>query len=490
MKRQRFFPINFQISFSHLSGYAVLIIVCFYFLTNYVFSVPLNLPFDVEILSDSQLRSLFQEVQNDAKQQIISSYGQSQFDLLKQNILQKYPHSQYPFPLNQDDWGVESNKIKNQAGAYFIVGMEAALKGHPLFAKWCFANASLLAPTCPIYLCNLAFTLNLEGDYHKARILLNHAKNLSPSMSSIWINLGYGYQKQNNYDKASESFLIAFALDPFNDEYRDMVIDALEKKGDTQTANIIKVDQALELLKEEGKEKESSVKLPPRGERKNWAESKKRSGLSNKSNEMVAAYFRPGLLTAINNFEQEAKWHKQKSKEYPTGSKLWNIHQLGCTSWLMMADICKGSLNKLTGEWYSSETSDWIAREARGDLEDLNKPKPAYNLWTFWVGPISIGEDSDGTYKLGISAGILGAEFSVNPSNYNVGVKASLGPNLKFGVGPVAAGAEVGAYFYCDLKNGPEIGTVSADSISLFGQKLEAKTEKKLGSLSLENILN
>lgn len=490
MKKLRFFSLIPRISLSHISRCVAGIIIGFCFLSVSVPAAPSSAFLDGDIegmLTPEELQELLQEINANAEQQIISNYGQSQFNLLKQKIAQRYPLSQFPNPANPDDWGIEDDEITNQAGAYFIVGLEASFKGYSVFAKWCFAKACFLAPTCPNYLCNLGFALNLKGEYETARLLLNHAKLLSPTLSSIWVNLGYGYFKQNMFDKATECFLIAFALDPKNGESQSMLIQSFEQQGDTSQADAMKLEQALEILEEmeerREEERESSTKKrPPRKRGNNWAEIKSRSGSSDKA---IAQFFAPALMNAVNGFEEAALKHKEAANEYPTGSKFWNIHQVASTGWLMMADLCKGYLFDLTGQWPSTDITDEIADQARDDIRDLNRPKPPHNLWTVALGPISIGKDSDGTYKLSFSAGIIGGEFSVNPDTYNYGFKASVGPQLKFGIGPVSGSVGIEASFSCDLSQGPVVAVSSSSSISLGGQSMTGTNN--IGSLQLAN---
>jgi tetratricopeptide (TPR) repeat protein len=490
MKKLRFFSLFPRISLAHISRYAAGIIVCFYILSVSVSAAPMSSFADDELegmLTPEELQELLQGVLSSAEQQIVSNYGQSQLSLLKQKIAQRYPLSQFPNPANPDDWGIEDNEITNQAGACFIVGIEATFKGYSLFAKWCFAKASMLAPTCPNYLSNLGFALNLGGEYETARLLLNHAKLLSPTMSSIWVNLGYGYYKQNMFDKATECFLIAFALNPSNEDHQSMLIQSFEQQGESSQADAMKLEQALEIMEEmeertEEERETSSKKRPPRKRERSWPEIKSSSGSNDKA---IAQFFAPALMNAANNFEEAALKHKEAANEYAPGSKFWNIHQVASTGWLMMADLCKGYTYDLTGQWPHTDITDQIADQAKKDIEELNKPPPTHNEWTVWLGPISLGKDSDGTYKLGISAGIIGAEFSVNPDTYNVGVKASVGPNLKFGLGPVAGEFGVEASFSCDLRQGPKAELTAKNAVSLGGQKIEG--QHNLGSLQLAN---
>jgi tetratricopeptide (TPR) repeat protein len=490
MRKLRFFSLIPRISLSHISRYAAGIIVCFYILSVSISAAPLGSSADDELegmLTPEELQELLQEVLSSAEQQIVSNYGQSQLSLLKQKIAQRYPLSQFPNPANPDDWGIEDNEITNQAGVYFIVGLEASFKGYTLFAKWCFAKACFLAPTCPNYLSNLGFALNLRGEYETARLLLNHAKMLSPTLSSIWVNLGYGYFKQNMFDKATECFLIAFALDPKNQESQSMLIQSFEQQGETSQADAIKLEQALEILEEmeertEEERESSSKKRPPRERESGWAEIKSSSGSSDKA---IAQFFAPALMNAANGFEEAALKHKEAADEYAPGSKFWNIHQVASTGWLMMADLCKGYMHDLTGQWPHTDITDQIADQAKKDIEELNKPPPTHNLWTVALGPISIGKDSDGTYKFSFSAGILGGEFSVNPDTYNYGFKASVGPQLKFGIGPVSGSVGIEASFSCDVAHGPSVGVSSSSSISLGGQSITGTNN--IGSLQLAN---
>ncbi|MBI4699373.1 MAG: hypothetical protein HY758_10860, partial [Nitrospirae bacterium] len=146
--------------------------------------------------------SVIQKAKNDAEKQIISHHGAEKFQLLKERFNLQYPPDKTPLPKdrgscdgiifpNKENARVLHAEIVDHAGAYFTTGIEAVFSGLPDIAKWGFANASSLSPSCSVYLSNLAFVLNEEQNYNDAVELLEYAKTLDPGSSSIYINLAF-----------------------------------------------------------------------------------------------------------------------------------------------------------------------------------------------------------------------------------------------------------------------------------------------------------
>jgi tetratricopeptide (TPR) repeat protein len=238
--------------------------------------------------------SLIQSAIDDAKQKIATLHGPAKVGELEKKIQDHYKFASLPapsanspcpavgFPLEGSGSVAEAEAL-DRAGAYYSTGVSTYLSGHPEVARWCFAQAAQLAPFCPEYLSNLAFTLNEDGQHLSAVTLLEHAKTLDPHDSSIYVNLAYSYQQLGKYDEAIQAMLVVIALNPGVKEYQDMLLElqklranrpvvivdrgAGKGEGPSETARI---DDALELLEErkKGKEDEKEVsppKLPPGG---------------------------------------------------------------------------------------------------------------------------------------------------------------------------------------------------------------------------------
>jgi len=452
-----------------------------------------------QLPAQQEIVSLIQKIKTVATEEIIALHGQSKLDLLEKAISSRYPPSQFPpsahdgscpgfGPSGEANAQVIEAKILDKSGVYFVVGAEAVLKGIPEVAKWAFANAASLSPMCPLHLANLAFVLNGEGDYKTAILLLDFAKFLDPKLSTIYVNLAFSYQNLKRYDDAIRAYLIAIAINPQITKYQQMLLAVQKMKekskpvvtsdrGRKETPKTADLDQALKLV-EEKKKKEMDQDLSrhtpkstpaPRGEDRVSSTRPRGSGRPGvtqspkavDSMNIFMADFASILQRAIEDCELGAKRAKEDAAKFQPGSTPHVIREVAATANLMMALLFRGYLNEITGEWLQSDVSDWFAREAIKDLAKLEKlgQEPKSGLkHKVYLGPIGIEEDFDGTFKLEVSAGIIGAEFKYNPKTLNFGVKASFGPQYEFGIGPLGASAEAEAYFEADLDQGPVVG--------------------------------
>jgi tetratricopeptide (TPR) repeat protein len=239
----------------------------------------------------SKIVTVIQKSKADAEKQIIALHGQSKFNLLKQKILQKYPLNKVPLAkggdpcpavgfASEDEGPVIHARILNQAGAYYVTGVGAFLNGHPEIAKWGFSISASMVPNCPAYLSNLAFILNEQGDFKNAVFLLEYAKKLDPSDSSIYVNLAFSYQNLKKYGDAISNLLVAIALNPNVKNYQQMLLE-IQKMRDEPSGPPIsltkqekkapkspQLDEALKLLEAEkprdfDEELSSSFQAPP-----------------------------------------------------------------------------------------------------------------------------------------------------------------------------------------------------------------------------------
>jgi len=497
-----------------------------------------------QLATQQEIVSLIQKIKAVATQEIIAIHGQSKLDLLEKAISSRYPPSQFPPPTNagscpgfapsgQVKGPVIQAKILDKSGVYFVVGAEAVLRGAPDVAKWAFANAASFSPMCPVHLANLAFVLNYEGDYKTAILLLEFARSLDPRLSSIYVNLAFSYRNLKRYDDAIQAYLIAIAIHPQITKYQQMLLAVQKMKekekpvvvsgqGGKEPKKTADLDRALKLLEEKKREEmdqdlSSTHKATPapRGEGRVLTEGARGLGLQAppQSSQGISplSTFIPGLQKAIEMFELGAKRAKEDAGKFQFGSTPHVIREVAATSNLMMADLLRGYLNEITGEWYQSDISDWFAHKASKDLAKLEKlgKEPKSGLkHKVYLGPITIEEDFDGTFKLGVSVGIIGGEFKYNPKTYNFGVKASFGPQYEFGIGPLGASAEGEAYFEVDLDKGPVVGVKAkatagitwaktrqpdGEQSLLIPTRLESETDVvppiKLSNVSFENIL-
>jgi len=189
--------------------------------------------------ASTQISLLLDKIRKDAEQQIVNIHEKSKFAALKNSLIQEYhinemslPQKGDPCPalgFTEEDIGtVVKAKALNQAGVYYIVAVEAMMRNHPEIAKWGFANASLLSLDCASYISNLAFVLNEYKDFKHAVILLEHAKQLDPAESSIYVNLAFSYQNLHRYNDAINEMMIAISFYPKLKAYQEMLANLKE----------------------------------------------------------------------------------------------------------------------------------------------------------------------------------------------------------------------------------------------------------------------
>ena len=190
--------------------------------------------------------SLFlSEIKKDAEQQIVTIHGISKLAALKNSLIQEYHLNEAPLPqkgdpcpalgFTADDIGTVINaRALNRAGVYYVVAVEAVLKGYPEIAKWGFANASSMCLECASYISNLAFILNEYKDFKHAAVLLEYAKQLDPADSSIYVNLAFSYQHLYRYTDAINEMMIAVSLHPKLKKYQEKLAGLKKLKKEEQ----------------------------------------------------------------------------------------------------------------------------------------------------------------------------------------------------------------------------------------------------------------
>jgi tetratricopeptide (TPR) repeat protein len=527
--------------------------------------------------SSGNILALIQKLKTDAEKQIVANHGQSSFDLFKKKFSKTYPLDKYPMPsdayecltlkaLPQNTGSDDNLDFADQTGVYFMTGLEATMKGFPDGAKWCFANAAVLSHMCALHLSNLAFTLNLENNFEDALTLLNYAKTLDPSNSSIYVNLAYSYQGLEQYDEAIQALLTAIMLSPGIEKYHDMLLaiqnkkersDALKKavaEGKGGSKKSPDLNKALKML-EDNKQKEqqkdleqelstitSSYEQRPGRKKTPRIDADRRFGSYALSPEFfdlssaglpfmdfcqMAAF----LNQMGNNYEKaEAPAGSQESAKKIVKMTGENMSLLFKGYAMEAAKIC-GDADLENDIWEG--LSGLMDEMAKSHFPKKPKPKkPEKKKEKFkkkCIATICFSKGNQGTYKLSVSAAIIGGEWKYNPKTYNFGFKASIGPKIKGGFGSFTGEAGVDAYFECDLDSGPVAGvtgkaTVSTPKVgpvdgkvgvqaggkfdiekgnikgdvsvsgdlsakeSKTGYKKSAKTKKKLAEFTLENI--
>ena len=121
---------------------------------------------------------------------------------------------------------------------------------------------------CASYISNLAFILNEYKDFKHAAVLLEYAKQLDPSESSIYVNLAFSYQNLYRYNDAINEMMIAVSLHPELKTYQEMLAGLKKLKqerkyyaikngseaGDNtgaQSPPTPQLDEALDMLEEQ-----------------------------------------------------------------------------------------------------------------------------------------------------------------------------------------------------------------------------------------------
>lgn len=506
----------------------------------------------------SQIFTIIQKARTDAEQEIIALHGQSAFSLLKQKIATAYPPQKIPagkandpcpaLGFNAEDKGpVIYGKVLNQAGGYYLTGMEALLEGHPEMAKWCFAMAASNEITCPVYLSNLAFVLNEGGDFTDAASLLEYAKKLDPSDSSIYINLAFSYQHLKKYDEAIQALLFAISLHPTFTRYQDMLLELQKmrkaehltdpfipvvKKGDEQPKSV-QLGNALKLL-EEKKDRDFDEELSsgfkpspssgggpqkpayraqrsrrtgrPRLNPKVYGDNQSECGwlsqqayvLERAGDEAVQS---AGLMPKGGNPVDKFISAGHDFKDIATKAK--NVEDVAMAGSLTMAMVfygvageayleCEGS-DKWEDDWAEVDRRFEEARaefeKAQHDLLDEMTKKEEFST-PVCTGKICVSRGKQGTIKLEISELLGGSEtleLRMHPTNINrFGLKVSQGRQVQVGEGNIAS-ASVGYDHYvdCTFGTGCSRGLEMGGSATLFGRKFSKSID--LMKFSAEN---
>ena len=260
--------------------------------------------------SSNEISLLLNKIKKDAEIQIATIHGISKLVVLKNSLIQEYhlnetavPQKGDPCPalgFTVDDIGtIIKARALNRAGVYYVVAVEAMLKGHPEIAKWGFAHASSMSIECASYISNLAFILNEYKDFKHAAVLLEYAKQLDPAESSIYVNLAFSYQNLYRYNDAINEMMIAISFYPKLKNYQEMLagLKKLKKekgkyyvmkngyaaKGKTgsQLHSTSGLDAALDMLEEKKqtefqKDMDSTLNSPlpydhgARGQKRTW----------------------------------------------------------------------------------------------------------------------------------------------------------------------------------------------------------------------------
>ena len=207
-------------------------------------------------LISGQIKTLLLHIKEEAESLIIAENGEPALNLLQVKFGQKYPVSKYPFtsgnsncpeflyvPGDDDKRRVE--KIISQNGAYYVTGIEALFMGQNSIAKWCFANAAILSPSCPVLLSNLGFILNQEKDFNNAKTILEYAVSLDPNTGPAWANLGYCCKGSGLYNEAIYAYRKAWQLNPETVVYAEILLSLYMETGQYESTDSIRLQLAL-----------------------------------------------------------------------------------------------------------------------------------------------------------------------------------------------------------------------------------------------------
>jgi hypothetical protein len=195
----------------------------------------------------ADLPQLLKTVEGTAEGEIVQAHGSAGLLALRDRLERSFglaalsdpgPGGACPalgFPAESED-SVVRTEFLDRSGAYYQLGVEAVLNGHLEIAKWGFARAAALSGACGAYLSNLGFALNEEAQYAPAVQVLERARQLDPSDSSIYVNLAFSYQNLQRYDEAIGTLLVAIALQPDLKAYQVMLADLKKlRKGTPKT---------------------------------------------------------------------------------------------------------------------------------------------------------------------------------------------------------------------------------------------------------------
>jgi tetratricopeptide (TPR) repeat protein len=492
----------------------------------------------------AEIQSLILKCRDDAEKKLVTAMGKSKFLSLKQKILTAYPTPKPPSAGGMSacpgiDYrgkllgGASKAQVTGPGGPFFLAGYEAVFYGQVEIAQWSFASASHLSPSCPVYLSSLAFVLNLKGDYPAASDLLKFAQSLAPAMSSIWSNLAYSYLKQELFEKAVLCYLVAVSLEPQIEEYQQMLILAHAAKAEaasqtaasktvspSKAAGAKNLDSALGLLEEKKqsefkKDLSNLTKKPPVPKPSDKTKSidpfeidRRFSPPGGSASSESGSFFGAGslqfgvkdLITAADLAEEKASKAKKDKDLKPWQRKLVSAAGLSMSAlFRCYAAQAAGILASESGDRRMLDEIREKGEKDRETLEGLEKPpKPGAGEKeetesapiSFFMGPLCITKQADGTYEFEVGAGIIGGEFIYNPKTYNLGVKVSLGYEGKVGLGSVGAKSEATAFFQVDLDKGPVVGTELSTGAGLgMGGETFGPGTKFVREISLENLL-
>lgn len=460
---------------------------------------------------------LVQKLKVEADSQIIANYGQSSFVSFKEKFKQTYPLSKYPVPnvSNSCDLFNEPSEIAkflfesdviNQAGAYYITGIEAVFAGRPEAAKWCFANCALLSPKCPDGFLQLGFILNIQKDYQNAVILLKYAAQLDPKEGSVYINIGYSYQNLEKYDEAIQAYLTAIGLDPQYTKYHEILLlaqlekqEALKKKKgkDTTATKSKNLDEALSMLEEKKKEKlneqwdqeisgvEHELQKSAGGRVKNRLDPEQafRKDYYNFGNFDMGSFGLPfndfcGMATFLDGLAAQYQNAPPPSSALPLTKAA--VKMAGQNMYILFKGYAHEAAlacgDKDLADQIESSAIDGFMDIAKEYAKSKKKSEPKKEVFQkLSLKVLSFSRGSKGTNKLGISSGIVSAELKYNSITYNFGIKVALGKKFKqsLGFAEVNVGGE--AYFEVDLDNGPAVGVDLKQEAKVLGQGLGTK---------------
>jgi len=108
--------------------------------------------------------------------------------------------------------------MKKSFEHYIETGNGLIENDDPVSARQCFQKALILKPENPVALDGLAWTYYMEGNYTKARNLLERSINKDPIYAEAYTDLGCVLYELGKINEAEKMHKICLNLDPARDD--------------------------------------------------------------------------------------------------------------------------------------------------------------------------------------------------------------------------------------------------------------------------------
>lgn len=401
------------------------------------------------------------------------------------------------------------------AGAWWMLGLEAALKGGMDVHRLAVDEAAVRAPSCADLLGEAGFAELIAERHARAILLLRAAVSLDPTLEPAWVNLGNALLRVGDGQGALEVLTEALELDPGDRLAAGLLVRALQALGLGGEASAL--DEALELLGEE-----TGPPAPPAGTPQGaldaglsllgadrdalpgqadpWALPTRPpaggatgSGSSPRppSARPPPLASNPMVISEAEAMEAFCKWARDgmqiglrlhgelqsSAEQFAASDASPGVRVAGSRGLRLLSGLGSGYAARYL-ELYDEKGCD--DRDGRwekavhgalstmpGDVASLLKPLERRGppegmsvVWSFAIGPVSLSEDASGKYTVSLSVGFLSASLAVRPTkaNFDVAVKLVAGPNASFGVGPLGVSVRAGVLIEGSIQGGLQVG--------------------------------